>query len=208
MYVSYTVLGILSSGYCDDSKEDCSGRLCNSWADYFHDADNCRSLGGVDKYTMQWLSFLPFGFSSFYKGKIFDGLFECFLGISALISSIIICCCSNSNIKSECQIMSIALISSLMSAAILIMGLVKIILTFTDNNVSNLAAFLECIMIIIISICSCRLCSCDIVTSNGNTCIFGAIHLALSVGIVEVFKHIVMVAIDEELDANGCSFVK
>ena len=71
----------ISSGY------GCSEVLCKTWYDYLWDINGCRSNGGVDRLTTTQLSCVPFiGFSSFYKGNIFDGCCEVINTVMAVIS--------------------------------------------------------------------------------------------------------------------------
>jgi len=69
--------------------------LCGTWPDHIHDVDGCRTLGGVDKYTMQLLSFIPYtGISSFYSKRHFHGVFELLHGFFAIILG---CFCSHAH---------------------------------------------------------------------------------------------------------------
>lgn len=193
------VLCIVSCGHCNDSKEDCSSKLCDSWYDYFHDTDNCRTKGGVDKHTMQILSLLPFGFSSFYRGVITDGVFDIMLGIFTLVSLLLRCCCSNARRESDCGGTIIAWTGLIINISIVILGIVKIILT---------REIFEIFIIPITFMLSCFTCCTSNITDREKNIICGIICFPTLMLLVEIIKHATMVLLlDIEVDANGCNLV-
>ena len=84
----YIVFWCISSGYC------CSETLCKTWKDYFWDINGCRSIGGVDRLSTEYLSYVPFlGLSNFYKGNKFDGWCDLVNALMIVISILAACCC-------------------------------------------------------------------------------------------------------------------
>ena len=192
------VLCILSCGYCDDSKDDCSNRLCNSWHDYFHDKENCRSQGGVDKHTMHLLSFLPFGFSSFYRGEIFDGIFDISLGTFTLVSLLLRCCCNESRRNSDCSGTVIAWSGLIINISIIILSVVKIIIC---------GEIFEIFVIPITLVLSCLFCCSSHPVEREKELICGIICFTTSMLLLEIIKHVAMAYSDYEVDASGCPLV-
>jgi len=184
------VLCCIGIGYCD-----CGSKYCSTWSDYFNNEGLCRTKGGVDKATMITLSWIPLtGFSSFYSGKQFDGIFEALHGISTMILFCVRFIVMDSR-HNDCTGCGRCMINF-----IIVFDIVKMV---EDLIIGNWVELIIIIISFILSGCSCN----DIYTEDRIKIPRAALILTASLAGMEWIKHIVNMRLDWELDVNGCKLL-
>ena len=176
---------------------DCGSTYCKSWSEYYNDKDRCRTKGGVDKATMNLLSWIPLtGFSSFYSGKQLDGIFEAIHGFSTLILSCAghVVMSSRHNDCTGCGFCMIWIIA--------IVDIAKMVEAAVTGVMKNWVELAIIITSFILSRCSFQRFEEDRINMPR-----AAFVLTASVTVLEWIKHIVSVRLDWELDVNGCKLL-
>ena len=185
----FIVASCIAIGHCE-----CSSKICSNWPDYFEDRNGCRTQGGVDKITMQLLSFIPIGLSSFYSGKRFGGFVELLHVI--FLKLIIHCMEKTDNLNISDYI--IEPIEMLYIFILLILDTAKIILAVTSEE-----ALIEIIIFTLTMIISCY----GYYIQQRRFHFMKALIMTGSMMVFQYVKHVLMVLFNIESDVNGCTLI-
>ena len=184
----YVVFCCISLGY------GCSEVLCKTWYDYVWDINGCRSNGGVDRLTTKKLSCVPFiGFSSFYRGNIFDGCCEVINTVMAVVSLLTPLCCTRHITNG---------ISVYIAVVTIILDLAKIYHIIIIGPV-DMYEIVILIASYILFILYCRYLETTHVRVNG---IILALLVTITTGIIETFRDAYTAEYNSR-DGSDCPFV-
>ena len=164
--------------------------MCDTWPDHIYDVGGCRTQGGVDKHTMQLLSFIPYtGISSFYSKKHFHGVVELLHGFFAIILG---CFASHAHKGSSTDAEAIA---TFFIVSLAILNFMKLIISSTKTE------FGFEVVIMLVSLVQ----SFD--DLNNEHHVTKALHFTGRMGLGHAIKHVVLVLINMEVDGSGCPFI-
>lgn len=148
----------------------------------------------MDRFTTEYLSFVPIGLSNFYKGHKFDGWCEVINAVMAAISVLAACCCYTHR-NTDCIAAYIAIVT-------IILDLAKVI-----HMIANGSADVCEIVVMIASILLIYLYCCCVDHMRGE--VYGIIPAALvtvATVALEAFRDIYTAAYNDK-DGSDCPFI-
>ena len=159
------------------------------------DTNGCRSSGGVDRLTTEYLSLVPFlGLSSFYKGNKFDGYCELINAMMAVISILACCCCHTDRHTS--------VVARYIAAVIVILDLAKVFHMAAIGSVDKyeIAVIITSILLIYLY-CCCAGC-----TDAEVYGIIPALLVTIATGVLETLRDYYS-ATNNDKDGFDCPFI-
>jgi len=178
---------------------ECGNKQCKNWIwlwyDYAFDTDNCRTQGRSYWIITLLLSLIPLpGFSSLYRGKISDGIFELLHGSFSYVLTLAL------NDTSRGRRVDDGL-GECMIVFTLIMDVIKIshMHTFEAEAMTDLPIIicLTILAVIVNAICS----------DNRSRAVAVALALTAPTAMVKWIEHLKLTLDNAELDVNKCTLV-